>query len=132
MSAVDAVRRAGCRDIARDRLDELAGQESTQLVVGVTGGELAEVLARPPLGEKATQQALHCRSHLGGRQAKSDRTGDRLMAADGAADAEVVGVDDRSVDFDLLALDAEIGDPMLAAAVRAARDVDPELLIEAR
>src|SRR6185295_18794219 len=56
----------------------------------------------------------------------------RLMAADAAADAEVVRVDDRAVDLDLLALDAEVGDPVLAAAVRAARDVDPELLIEAR
>src|SRR5262245_54824922 len=130
MSAVDAVRRAGGGDVARDRLDQLAGQERAQLVVGVAGGELAEVLARPPLGEKAAQQAFDRRRDSRGRQAKPDRARDRLMAADGAADAEVVGIDDRAVDLDLLALDAEIGDPVLAAAVRAARDVDPELLIE--
>src|SRR5262245_50056954 len=54
------------------------------------------------------------------------------MAADSASDAEVVGVDHRSVHLHLLALDPEIGDPVLAAAVGAARDVDPELLVEPR
>src|SRR5262245_48167924 len=52
------------------------------------------------------------------------------MAADRAADAEVVGVDDRAVDLHLLALEAEVGDPVLPAAVRAAGDVDAEMLLE--
>src|SRR4029453_15911726 len=105
MSAVDAVRRSRCRDVACDGLDQLARQQSAQLVVGVTGGELTEVLARPPLGEKAAQQALDRRCDCGGRQTKPDRARHRLMAANAAADAEVVRVDDRAVDLDLLALD---------------------------
>src|SRR5262245_14819852 len=52
------------------------------------------------------------------------------MAADPAAHAEVVGVDERAVYLDLLALEAEVGDPVLAAAVRAAGDVDPQMLLE--
>src|SRR5262245_62624843 len=52
------------------------------------------------------------------------------MAADRAAHAEVVGVEDRAVDLELLALEAEVGDPVLPTAVRAADHVDPEMLLE--
>ena len=53
------------------------------------------------------------------------------MVADSAADAEVVGVDELAVVLDLLAFDADVGDPVLAAAVGAAGDVELELLVEA-
>ncbi len=52
------------------------------------------------------------------------------MLADGAADAEVVGVDEIGALLDFLALEADVGDPVLAAGVGAARDVQFERLIE--
>ena len=67
-----------------------------------------------------------------GGHAVADRARHRLVAADGAADAEVVGVDERAVDLQLLALDADVGDPVLAAGVGAAGHVDPHVAIEAR
>src|SRR6266852_451862 len=54
------------------------------------------------------------------------------MATDGAADAEVVRIHHRAVHLDLLALDPEVGDPVLPTAVRTTRNVDPELLVEPR
>ncbi len=52
------------------------------------------------------------------------------MLADGSAEAEVVGVSELAVVFDLLAFEADVGDPVLAATVGAAGDVKAELLIE--
>ena len=54
------------------------------------------------------------------------------MLADRSAEAEVVGVGQLAFVLDLLAFDADVGDPVLAAAVGAAGDVEPELLIELR
>ncbi len=54
------------------------------------------------------------------------------MLADRSAEAEVVGVGQLALVLDLLAFDADVGDPVLAAAVGAAGDVEPELLIELR
>src|SRR5437763_10404485 len=130
-SAIDPVRRAPGRLVARDRLDELAGEEPAQVVIGVARGEMPEGLARQTVGQEGAQQPLDCREDVRRGQAEPDRAGDRLVEADGAADAEVVGVHERAVHLDLLPLDAEVGDPVLAAAVGAAGDVDPEVLLEA-
>src|SRR5881628_1759009 len=132
ISAVDPMRRPLGRDVARDRLDELARQERAELVVRVARGELAEVLGRQAVGQEGAQQALDRRGHVGRGQAETDGSCHGLMPADGAADAEVVGIDERPALLDLLAFDAEVGDPVLPAAVRAARDVDPQVLVEPR
>ena len=55
----------------------------------------------------------------------------RGVLADGAADAEVEGVDHLAVLLDLLAFEADVGDPVLAAGVGAAGDVEADLLVEA-
>ena len=52
------------------------------------------------------------------------------MLADRSAQTEVIGVGELALVLDLLALDADVGDPVLSAAVGAAGDVQPELLIE--
>ena len=49
---------------------------------------------------------------------------------DTAADAEIVGVDQLAIDLDFLALDADVGDPVLAATIGAAGDVKFELMLE--
>src|SRR5204863_2365108 len=110
---------------------EAAGQERAQVVVGVARGELAEALPGPPVVEIRAQQALDRRGRLAGRYPVADRARYRLVEADGAADAEVVGVHERAVDLHLLALEADVGDPVLAARVRAAGDVDPHVAVEA-
>src|SRR5919201_1518103 len=59
---------------------------------------------------------------------KSPPAGSRATAgADAAAHAEVVGVDEGAVDLDLLALDPDVGDPVLPARVRAARHVQLQM-----
>src|SRR3989454_151560 len=55
-----------------------------------------------------------------------------LSRAERAADAEVVGAHERAVDLQLLALDADVGDPVLAARVGAAGDVQLHVLLKAR
>ncbi len=52
------------------------------------------------------------------------------MQAERSAHAEVVGIDQAVVDFDLLALNADVGDPVLAATVGASGDVQLQVLIE--
>ena len=52
--------------------------------------------------------------------------------ADGSAKAEVVGVGELAVVLDLLAFHADVGDPVLAAAVGASGYVEAELLVELR
>ena len=54
------------------------------------------------------------------------------MLADGAAYAEVVGVDEIRALLDFFAFEADIGDPVLAAGVRATGDIQFEWLIEFR
>src|SRR5438270_9370068 len=53
-----------------------------------------------------------------------------LMQAQRTSNAEVVGVEQAVVHFDLLALYPEVGDPVLAATVGAARDVQLQMLVE--
>ncbi len=53
------------------------------------------------------------------------------MQAERAAQAKVIGIDHLSVDFYLFAIDANVGDPVLSATVRAAGDVQLQMLIEA-
>ena len=54
------------------------------------------------------------------------------MLAYGSAQAEVVRVGQLAFVLDLLAFHADVGDPVLAAAIRAAGHIQPELLIELR
>src|SRR5579862_9552229 len=53
------------------------------------------------------------------------------MQTQRSPDAEVVSIEQTIIDFDLLALDANVGDPVLAAAIRTAGDVKLQVLIEA-
>ena len=59
-----------------------------------------------------------------GEAAIADGTSDGGVCADGAAETEVVGVGELAVVLDLLAFDADVGDPVLAATVGAPGDVE--------
>src|SRR5439155_10646068 len=67
-----------------------------------------------------------------GRRANASRTRVRPPPTERAADAEAVGVDQRAVELELLALHTDVGDPVLSARVRAPRDVQLHVLMEAR
>ena len=85
--------------------------------------------ARPEDNGAANAQSL--REPRGGAAiANGARDGSEL--ADASADAEVIGVDHFAVLLDLFAFEADVGDPVLSAAIGAAGDVHAKLLIEPR
>src|SRR5713101_643130 len=131
ISAFESMGNGAGRGVAGYFRDGGAGQEGPQLLVGARGAERAEGLARAPLGEVDAQQALHRLGHRAGGNPVADGPGHRLVPADRAAHAEVVGIHQAAVHLDLLALDADVGDPVLAAAIGAAGDVDADVLLEA-
>src|SRR5262249_36429472 len=55
---------------------------------------------------------------------------DRSKLAEGSTHTEVISVDHLAVGFDLFALDADVRDPVLAAAIGAAGDVQLDLLLK--
>ena len=93
--------------------------------------ERPEAFIGPALREVRPEQALHRGRHLGGGDTVADGPRDRLVPPDGPPHAEVVGVDEGSVDASLLPLDPDVGDPVLPTAVRAAGDVELDVLVEA-
>src|ERR1035438_2459735 len=78
------------------------------------------------------QQTLERIRHLSRRTAISDWPRCSLVQTKRSAQAEVVGVDHAVLNFDLLAFNANIGDPVLSATVGASGDVQFQMLIETR
>src|SRR5262249_16623971 len=105
---------------------------AAQLFIGVPRRERAKRVAVLALAEIASQQALDRVGHLGRRCTIADGPRRVLVLAHTAADAEIVGVDHRALDLRLLPLDTQVGDPVLAAAIGTAGDVDLQVLVEAR
>ena len=54
------------------------------------------------------------------------------MQTERSANAKVISIDETSIDFHLLAIDANVGNPVLSAAVRTPGNVQFQVLIEAR
>ena len=92
----------------------------------------AQILFGLALGEVVAQQALDGFRHQRRGAAIADRARDGSVLADRSAEAEVEGVGELALVLDLLAFDADVGDPVLAAAIGAAGDVQAELLVELR
>src|SRR2546427_721979 len=132
ISAVHPVRREAGRDVALHHLNESAREPRAELLVGVARAELPEVLPGEALGEERAEQPLDRHADVRRGDAEPDRPRRGGVAAEGAADAEVVGVHERAVHLDLLALDAHVGDPVLSAAGPAPRHVELQVLVEAR
>src|SRR6267143_6528782 len=78
------------------------------------------------------QQPFDGVRHFGRRATKPDGPRNRRELADAAPNAEVIRVDHPAIDLQLLAFDADVRDPVLAAAIRASGDVQLELLLETR
>src|SRR3972149_9560970 len=92
--------------------------------------ELAKIYAIRPAIQVRRQQALDGARHLGRGAAVADRPGLALVLADSTPHTEVICIDHRPAHLDLLALDADVGDPVLATAIRATGHVDLEVLVK--
>ena len=117
------------RRIAENRRDKFAGKEPAQLHIIVSSKELSEIFIGTSLVEIMAKQPLNGIGHLGRQAAIPNWTRNRLMETDRAADAEVISVFHAVAHFDLLAFDSDVGDPMLAAAIRASSDMQLKVLL---
>src|SRR5208337_214328 len=120
------------RHIAGDRVHWFAGQKLPQLRVRVPGKELTQVLACFTHAEILPKQSFNRIRNLRRRAAISDGPRGRRMQTECSAKAEVIGIDETSLDFHFLAINANVGNPVLSATVRASRNVQLQVLIETR
>ena len=102
-----------------------------EVLVGGAGEVGAEVFFGLAGGEVAAEQALDGGGGVFGGGAVAEGARRTGVLADGSADAEVEGVLELAVNLELLAFEADVGDPVLAAGVGAAGDVELDLLVEA-
>jgi hypothetical protein len=111
------------RQIASDRRHGFTGQKLAQFRLAVPRKELTQILAGLASAEVLPKQPLDGMGNLGCEAPVSDRPRCRLMQAERASQAEIVRVDQAALDFHLLAIDANIGNPVLSATVGATGDV---------
>src|SRR5271169_3616351 len=88
-----------------------------------------EGLARFALRMEEIQETLDSVRDFVRRATVAHRASDGRDFADAATDTEVVGIDHFAARFDFLAFDPDIRNPVLAAGVRAARDVQSEFVL---
>ncbi len=112
-------------------VDDGSGELGAEGVVVGAGEVGAEVFAFGAGGEVAVEEAFDGGGAVFCGGTVAQRTGGAGVFAYGSADAEVEGVDEGSVLLDLFAFEADVGDPVLAAGVGAAGDVELDLLVEA-
>src|SRR5580658_7838536 len=79
---------------------------------------------------KSGQQPLDSIGNIRGGAAIANGPGDRSNLAEAPADTEVVGVYHPAIYFDFLSFNADVGDPMLPATIRAASDVESQLFLK--
>lgn len=123
--------RAGGK-IARDGRDDGAGKLGAEIAVRMAGKIGAKIFVGVASGEIGFEKAFDGFGNVFRGASISDLTGNAGVFADGAADAEVIGVNQLRALLDFFAFQANIGDPVLAAGIRAARDVQLERLIKFR
>jgi len=109
-----------------------AGEMCAEFVIGMAAEPGAKVLLGLPVRQVLAQQALNGIGYKRCRAAIADRASDCSMLTHRSAEAEIEGVGQFALVLDLLALDTDVGDPMLAAAIGAAGDVQTKLLVEFR
>src|SRR5580704_7413064 len=118
------------REIAVDRSDETPRKNRADIFVRMTCEKALQILSGLAALVKFRQQTFDRIGNIRRRAAISDRMRDRGKLANASANAEVIRVHHAAIHLDLLAFDADVGDPMLSAAIRAAGDVDPELFLK--
>src|ERR1700686_2727868 len=124
----DSHRHWANRGIALPGSDEFSRKPSANLVIRVPRKKEAQVFAGiPPLIE-LTQKTFNRIRHIGRRAAIPDRPRNRGKLANASADAEVVGIYHAPILLDLLTFNADVCNPVLSAAIRAACDVQTSAL----
>src|SRR5438309_3979693 len=119
------------RQIPGYRFHRFARQKFPQLRVRMPRKELTQVLVGLAHGEILPEQSLDRIRNLSRRAAISHGPRGCLMQTERSAKAEVIGINKATVDFNLLAINANIGNPVLSATVRASGNVQFQVLIEA-
>ena len=126
-----SARRASPRaPTAPARLAAVAGQQRAERFAGCRAQNCRKFSSRRRSARYARSSRSIGRRDLGRGDADARGPGEAPVPSDGAADRELIGVDELAVDLRLLSVEADVGDPVLAAAVRAAGDVDPQMLVE--
>src|SRR6185437_7560273 len=118
--------------VALNRIDGLAVQLCAESLIIVARKVGAEIFTRLTIGEIGLEQALDGIRHVFCSRTVAERARGTSVLANGPTNAELEGINQLAVLLDLLAFKTDIGDPVLAAAVGAAGDVQLDLLIEAR
>jgi hypothetical protein len=119
------------RKIAEGDETGATGKDRSKSVVGVTNEEMLERFAAMAITVEGVEKTRDGFGNFLSAATVAYGTRDGSNVANAAADAEVVSVDKFAFDFDFLAFDANVGDPVLAATVGAASDVKFELMVEA-
>ena len=109
-----------------------AAEQAFQLFIRCASKIPAQCFIVLPLVEIAAQQPLHGLGNLSCEATIGQWTRDAGMSADSAADGEQVGIDQPAIGLDLFAFETDVRYPVLAAAVGAAGNMQPQWLIELR
>src|SRR6516225_2965994 len=107
-----------------------ASENGTNLFIAVAGKKCAQTFVGIALFLKIQEQPFDRVGNVRRSAPITHRPRDGSKMAHASANTEVVGVHHFSVGLDFFAFDADVGDPVLAATVGAASDVQLDLLGE--
>src|SRR5579862_370457 len=116
--------------IALDGSQHFAGKTTAEFVIAVAGEPGAEILIFPAALDVFAQEPLDSVRDKRSSATVADGTGDAGVLSYGSAQAKVVGIRQLAFMLDFLSFDADVGNPVLAAAVGTAGDMKPKLLIK--
>ena len=123
------MRSRGNGEIAQCDIGRATGQDGTDGVVRLACEEFLEGLVVIAFELKMVQETSDRAGNFVGGATIADGTRNGSDGTNAAADAEVVGVHHFAVDLYFLAFDADVRDPVLAARVGAAGDVETKLIL---
>ena len=106
-----------------------AREGGAECVGGMAREEFLEGLVPFAVDVEEIQEARDGVGDFVGGATIADGPGDGGDLADAAAYAEVIGIDHFAVELDFFTFDADVGDPVLAAGIGAASDVESKLLL---
>src|ERR1700675_1153477 len=124
------MRNGAGRKIACHGFDGVTGELGAQVAIGEAGKIGAKIFAVASIREIWAQKWVDGSRNFPCRAAKADGASEALVFADGTAEAEIVGVNELVVELDFFAFEADVRNPVLAASIRAAGDVELERLVE--
>ena len=122
---------SGSGEIAEGDGGGAAGEDGAQGFGGLREKETLERVLRGALGVVRAEKAGDGVGNFFGAAAIADGAGNGGELAYGSANAEIIGVNELAIHFDFFAFDTDVGDPVLAATIGAAGDVELDVFAEA-